>query len=408
MDLISDNKSNQNTQVHVIFYTDVHGRFLSEKTSETSKQSAGIDRLSTYAKQVRKRNKNVLIIDNGDSIQGTPLVDLHDFTAPSLKTLNHPLNIVHDKIGVNCFIVGNHEFNFGMKQIDSIRKKSRVAWLGANVYSRQSDKCYFEPYRIFDYVSIRIGVLGLVTEYVSRWESGAHISGLEFKNAVETCGALINKIREECDFLIVAYHGGLKRNPENNERWAVVDNNENQGLELWNLYPEIDLLLTGHQHRSLLFEPDGDKAIVIQASCYGKQWAHIVVEKKDKPVLNQKLLIHSELIDALRYESDPEIRVSMAPHLEHCENILNTILGTVDESFLINDPMNDVWLKKHPLIQWINDLMCKITGVDISGIPLLDANLKGFSGEVKIREILENFIFQDNVCILEINGIILR
>ncbi len=401
--------------LHIIYYSDVHGRFLSKNHKKGDKPSLGLDRLSTYVKKLRQNGKNILLIDNGDTIQGTPLVDLHDFNTPSGKKHNHPINIVHDELGVDCFIVGNHEFNFGIRHLNQIRRNSKIPWLAANILKKGSNKTYFEPFRIFKFNGLKIGVLGLVTDYVSRWESTETIQGIEFKNVIDTAQTIIPQLNRKCDFLIVSYHGGLKKNPITNEKWTVVNSNENQALELWELFPEINLLLTGHQHRSLVYQPEkAKKATIIQPSCFAKCWAHIrlttdtIAKSSLKKTEKTTFTITPKIIDSQDIPPDPIFGKILKPHQKYVDTILNMPLGSVDNSFVINDPLKDVWINKHPLIQWVNNLICETTGIDISGSPLLDSNLKGMKGKIKIKDILRYFFFQDTICVLKINGKILR
>ncbi|MCP4751528.1 MAG: bifunctional metallophosphatase/5'-nucleotidase [Proteobacteria bacterium] len=405
MTVLSDSESRQAFKLHIVFLSDSHGRYISELGSGGENETVGLDRLVTYINKVRCRNENVLIIDNGDSIQGNPLVDLHDYTTPKCEDLKHPLSILHRELQTDCFVVGNHEFDFGLAHLDRIRQESDIPWLGANVFKTSSKTHYFDPYRIFNFEGIKVGVLGLVTELVPMWESKSNLRDLEFRNVVETAERLVPDLASECDLLIVAYHGGLEKDPETGEKWSFGSAVENQGWALCEKFPQIDLLLTGHQHRSLLCLPYGSrKTTIVQPFCHAKGWAHILVEQRS----SGEFSLASKFVHSSDYPPERKFRELLSPHVKVVENVLRTPLGTADESFSIKDPMQEVWLRKHPLIQWINNLMCQTTGFDIAACPLLDADLTGLPARVSIKDILENFFFQDSLCVLSIDGKILK
>ncbi len=402
---IQVNGSRNLFRLNIICFSDSHGRYLSKTTSEGPTEPNGLDRLITHVRRLRHQNERVLIVDNGDSIQGRPLVDLHDYTTPKCEDFEHPMSILHRELGVDCFVVGNHEFNFGLKHLMKIWKESSIPWLAANIRRTSSQANFFEKYRIFDFDGFLVGVLGLVTESVPDWESKTLIPDLEFRNVLETAEEIIPELRKECDFLIVAYHGGLERNPTTGEKWHFGSVFENQGCALWERFSEIDLLLTGHQHHSLLFEPEDHlKSTIIQPGSNAKNWAHVLVEVQP----NQIFATRSQLVEASDYMPDQRINELLSPHLQCINDILRTPLGTATQSFAISDPMRDVWMKKHPMIQWINNLMCKAAGFDIAAISLMDASLPGLPIRITVKDVLEHIPFPDTVCALKIKGEILK
>lgn len=409
---------NKSARLHLVVFSDSHGRLISAINPNNGEPIYGLDRLATYLKRLKATGETVLTIDNGDSIQGTPLVDLWVTSLKHQALQRHPVSIFHDYIELDCFIPGNHEFNFGIEHLLKIKKESQAAWLSANVVQKDmsnKDELLFQPYKLFCFGELRIGIIGLVTDFVPKWESADSVDKLEFKNVIDVCELYIPIVRKICDILIVSYHGGLKADPATGESWSIGDTSENQGLDLWNRFPEIDLLITGHQHRSYLYFPQRMKhAIIIQPSSYARQWVHLVIEphqQPDKRVISRMAFSTKAspgVVLAASEVPDLEIEKRLKPHQLYTEAILNTPIGYLDSTFEINDPMQDVWLKKHPLIQWISQLMSTLTGAEITGIPLLSPNLKGMSGTITIRDIVTFFFFQDTVCVIEINGAILK
>jgi 2',3'-cyclic-nucleotide 2'-phosphodiesterase / 3'-nucleotidase len=393
-------------KLNIISYTDLHGAFVSDDPYDSKYRNVGIDRLINYLNSLRAKGESVLLIDNGDTIQGNYIVDLFDYKDARFNGLPHPATLVHKTLQVDCMILGNHEFNYGLQHIDRIREESQTPWLSANIIKQKTGNPYFEPYKIFQFNELKVTVLALTTEYVPYWEDQASIAGLQFKNVVKTAAQYIPQLKKESDFLIVAYHGGLEKDLISKKPTRVSNEIENQGFQLWDQFDDIDLLLLGHQHRTYMHKPESPgKSMLIQASCKGWLWAHTVL----KHLPDTKPLVDScELIEATTIEPNKSFANQFKPYYKICDKILNQPIGTVDKSFQINNPMQDVWLKKHPLIQWIQNIMCQYSGVDISAVSLLSANSKGLPEKVSIKDILDNYFFTNTICILNISGATLK
>ncbi len=382
----------------ILQYTDAHGRYLSHLPQDQAIRLKGLDRLSTYLRPVRASRTEYLLIDNGDSIQGQPLVDLWQPPPIDDPRLDHPLNLLHRALGVHAFVLGNHEFNFGLQRLQEIQAHSQVQWLGANIL--QEGQLVYDAYGIFEREGVKIGVLGLITEFVPKWEPTQALKSLTFANVIQTARHWIPKIREECDLLVVSYHGGLNTNPVTGEKLGALSL-ENQGCELWEEFPQIDILLTGHQHRQILTDP-ADKALLAQASCQGRCWAEVWVTPR--PLIQ----VAGQIVQAQDYDPDPALAELLLPNLKRNESYLSQVLGYAEPNFQISDPMTEVWIQKHALIQWINDLMLQATGADIAASSLLDAEVKGLPSKVTMQDVLTTYFFQDSLCVLKITGEILQ
>ena len=380
----------------LVVYTDAHGRYTSVNSLNFQKEPHGLDRLLTRIKQLSQKGQATLVIDNGDSIQGMPLVDLYQ---PE-SGLEHPVNQLHQALGVEVFVPGNHEFNFGLAGLELIRAHSNAHWLSANIIERASGKTYFRPYQIFQKGGLRVGVLGLITEFVPRWEHESQIPGLDFLPIVAQAKRWVPEIKAQCDLLVVSYHGGTAKDPLTGDT-LCYDARENEGLELIEQVPGIDLLLCGHQHRRQIWQsPQG--ALLVQAGNYGRCWAEI-------EVTGQPGAWHlaAKLVQAQDFEPDPSLCEIFEPEMLRVRALMEEPLGTAEPDFAITDPLTQVWTQKHPMIQWINQLIQERTGAPIVCTSLLDAGLPGLPPLVHLKDLIANYFFQDNLCVVEVTGEVL-
>lgn len=387
----------------IVSVTDLHGRYLSTSCLDGEVKDSGLDRLHSYLEGKKSQGYQVLLLDNGDSLQGEPLVDLHDFSGSH----PHPMNQTHRTLGFDGFVLGNHEFNFGFSNLKNLQSQTTVPWLAANVRHAADNSPAFGEYHIFEKAGMKIGVVGLITAFVPRWEHRTMIPGLVFESVVERAKELVPKVREQCDFLVVSYHGGFYKDPESQDLWCH-DGLENQAEELLEAVQGIDLLITGHQHRKMVLPPATDQQPwVVQAGSYAKCWAEIEI-KRNEPGEKPQVKGTPKLVEATKFTPLPELAAQLAPQVSQVLQLLERPLGTADPSFLIHDPMRDVWLKKHPMIQWVNQLIAERTGAPIVCTSLLDSALPGLPGEVRLKDILENYFFLDHLCVIEVSGLVFR
>lgn len=389
--------------VLIVSVTDLHGRYLSTSSLDREVKPLGLDRLQTYLEAKRSAGYDVLLIDNGDSIQGDPVVDLHDFSGP----LAHPMNHCHQQLGFDAFILGNHEFNFGYNKLKILESQTQVPWLSANVRHAADNSPAFGQSKVFEKGGMKIGVVGLITAFVPRWEHRTMIPGLLFEDIVQRGKQEVEALKDQCDFVVVCYHGGFMKDPNSEEMWCH-DPLENQAEALLAGVPGIDLLITGHQHRNFVLPPkEGESPWVLQAGSYAKGWSEVEVCRSDDQGRGQ-ITKEPQLIDAGNYPPHPALSEGLWAQVNLVSQQLDTLLGTADPSFLIHDPMRDVWLKKHPMIQWVNQLIAKRTGAPIVCTSLLDSGLPGLPSQVRLKDILKNYFFMDHLCVIEVNGRVFR
>ena len=115
--------------------SDVHGHDMPINYATNEEAHLGMARASTYIKRMRQENPNVLLIDNGDSIQGTPL------TYHYAKLRNHlpnPIVSIMNHLNYDCAVIGNHEFNYGMSIANKAVEESNFPWLSANILNKDS------------------------------------------------------------------------------------------------------------------------------------------------------------------------------------------------------------------------------------------------------------------------------
>ena len=95
-----------------------------------------------------------MLVDSGDTIQGTPLAYYHN---KKNNTPPHPMMVAMNALNYDAMAVGNHEYNFGLKVLEKARREAKFPWLSANTYNKGTDNTHYKPYIVKEVAGVRVG-----------------------------------------------------------------------------------------------------------------------------------------------------------------------------------------------------------------------------------------------------------
>lgn len=371
----------------VIYHTtDMHGHVF--PTNYIEYQNLGMLKIFSYINNDEKKYDGKLLLEGGDLIQGTVLTN---FLSKS-SYLPNPILQICEMAGYDAYIMGNHEFNYGLKHLRESYKDVSAKILNSNIKNLGFDS---KPYKIFEIKGYKIAVFGATTTYIPNWEQGKNIEGLVFTNPIEEYAKFEKEIKENSDLIIVLYHGGFEKSLDGKFIPTEKINAENQGSEFLEKFESIDIMLTGHQHRSFITKI-GD-VICSQPINNARNFTKIVIDTETDEFDYQ--LIDVENID-IEIDSNQE-KIFDEINLE-LEKYLSQIIGYLDKELILGNHMN-VRLNGHPYINLLNKIQLDITNADFSSTTLFDQAI-GFSKEISIRDVLINYPYPNTLKVLEITG----
>jgi 2',3'-cyclic-nucleotide 2'-phosphodiesterase/3'-nucleotidase len=269
--------------ITILSTTDLHGNILPVDYYTNKPDARGLAKAATIIRAARKENpRGTLLVDSGDTIQGTPLEYVHNKmnNAPP-----DPMMLSMNALQFDAMAVGNHEYNFGLDVLAKARREARFPWLSANTYRAGTNETQYQPYVVKELDGVRVGVLGLTTAGVPSWENKENYAGLEFRDPTEEARKWVGVLRgkEGVDLVVVAMHMGLEEDARTGEATPGQAPHENEAVRIAEQVKGIDLILMGHTHREVPALTVGG-ALLTQANAWGRHVARadVYLERDEK------------------------------------------------------------------------------------------------------------------------------
>ncbi|MDF1509781.1 bifunctional UDP-sugar hydrolase/5'-nucleotidase [Robertmurraya sp. DFI.2.37] len=395
-------KMNESCELVILETSDIHGNIFPINYGNQKKSNSGLAKIAHLVNEEREKFDYTLLIDNGDVIQGTPLTYHY---AKFLSNKRNPLISILNHLKYDAAVIGNHEFNYGMKLLKEAVQQSHFPWLSANIIAEDNNKPVFgPPYFIKEFPNgLRVAVLGVTTHYIPNWENPNHIKGLLFIDTFESLKKWVRflKENERFDLLVVSYHGGFERDIISGEATESLTG-ENQGYEICQEIEGIDVLLTGHQHRTIATELNG--VTIVQPGFNGQALGKVVLQFKHDHEKWQIVSKSAELIKVSESTPAENEVLALAEEFEQeTQSWLDQPIGEIVGDMTISDPFL-VRTGDHPLIEFINKVQMDAAGVDISNTALFHNESPGFPEHVTMRDIVSNYIYPNTLKVIRISG----
>lgn len=366
----------------IICTSDVHGTLSAYSYLDGSLTNHGLSRYKSAIDAMRSQH-DIIVVDNGDSLQGSPLMTyaLNSHAKPN------PLASVFNQIGVDYVNLGNHDFNYGEEALMQYLDDLNALCLTSNILYKDEPIGHTVVHQTSNE---RIALIGLCTDYIPNWEKPEHIKNFKFLNPIETLKQEIAKVN--VDKIIVFYHGGLERDLNDGHPTEKLTG-ENVGFAILNT-AGVDALFSGHQHRSIAQYVHNKP--VMQCALNAQEYMVLDLENMNPQLNTMKTHPVDESIETLIKPFDDQTQIWL-------DQELGKIIG---HDFKIRDPF-DARLHKHPYISFINQVQKEATNADICGTALFNVAL-GLDETIHYRDLVLNYAYPNSLIVKQMTGKILR
>lgn len=377
-------------RIRILATSDVHGAIFPYRYADNKPANVGFARLNTLISKLR--DDNTLVIDNGDTLEGSPLSFFHFYRHPDDVS---PMTTVMHDMHYDYINVGNHDFNYGEEALMMHLQNVGAPCITSNFIYH--GKPYGPTYVIQEIAGKKVALIGVVTQYIPHWETPAHIKKMRFNDAFETLKKNVELVKslEKPDYIIGIYHGGFERDLKDGYL-TEEDTGENEAYRMIQMIPELDVLITGHQHRSL----SGilNHTAYTQTRDNGQQLACI-------DIYTDTGVIEPHVIDCDQ-PADDNLLKFVQPEEDECQTWLDSTLGTTNIDLKIANE-NEARLHKSQLITFLNKVEMEVTGADLASTALF-LGATGFDHEITMRNLVSTYVYPNTLVVKKINGRILK
>ncbi len=374
----------------VLATTDLHGNLYPVDYFTGQQASRGLAKVATLIKAERARQPNIILIDCGDTIQGTPLEYVYQKSSPLHED---PMMLAMNRIGYDAMTVGNHEFNFGLKNLHRARSNALFPWLSANIKPEPGSKAQaFGSYLLKTVDGVKVAVIGITTPAVPTWEKPENYAGYRFEGGVEAVRKTVTSLaREHPDLVVVAAHAGLGEGTPDDENM----------VRAISAVPGIDAIVFGHTHQELAEQRLGG-VLLTQPKNWGMSIARLVFTLEGEPGKPWRVAAkRSSLVKVTdQTPADPEILEIAKPFHAAAERYLSTevarssvpldgVLGRVGDS---------------ALVEAIHEVQLQYARAEVSFASLFNPGVSVPAGSVTVRQIASLYIYENELFAIEGDG----
>jgi 2',3'-cyclic-nucleotide 2'-phosphodiesterase / 3'-nucleotidase len=383
-------------KITLLATTDLHGNLFPYDYYTAQPAARGLAKIATLIQAARAGNPNNLLIDCGDTIQGTALEAVYqEKGGPGLE--HDPMMLAMNAIGYDAMVVGNHEFNFGLKNLAKARADAHFPWISSNIVTAAGTTVEpFAPYIIKTVAGVKIAVIGVTTPLIPDWEAEEHYHGYRFESGVDAVRRTVAELRERehPDIVILAAHAGLDG-----------DTKENMVREIATEVPDIDAIVFGHTHQQLPSLQIGD-VLLMQPKNWGISLGRMDFVLQPKETTGWKIVSKaSRLIPVARdTPADAKILEIGRPYHELAERYLNTAVARAPVS--LDSRLARV--EDSPLIDAIQQVQLFYAKADVSFASSFNSRVSVPKGAVTIRQIAALYVYENQLYAVEGNGKMVR
>ena len=411
----------------VLGTSDIHGNvynwdyYRDAEYDDGAHNDVGVAKLAALVNQIRaEQGVTTLVLDAGDTIQGTPLATYYAKQEPITETgETHPMARAMNVLHYDAVTLGNHEFNYGLSLLNLWIRQLGFPALAANAVSATTGRPAFTPY-VIKKVSLgrhapalRVGILGLTNPGVAIWDR-ANVEGkIEFLDMVTTAATWVPRMRARgADIVFVSAHGG----DSGTSSYGPELPNENPAALIAAQVPGIDAILFGHAHldipqRFVTNAQTGAQVLMSEPSKWGQRLTRMdfeLVRERGRWTVSGK---KATTLNTNTVEADPKVlAVVRSQHAKTVAYVNQVVATSTAELSAATSRYEDT-----PILDYINKVqtdtvVAAMAGTEYASLPVLSIAAP-FSrtalfpaGQVKIKDVAGLYIYDNTLEAVVLTG----
>lgn len=384
-------------KLRLIETSDVHGSFFPYNFIERKETKGSMARVSSYVNKLRKQyGENVILLDNGDILQGQPTCYYYNYIATDKPNIvSKILNYMH----YDAVAVGNHDIEPGHAVYDKWIGEMNCPVVGANIINTATDQPYVKPYTIVERDGVKVAVLGMLTPAIPCWLAEDLWSGLRFESIEKSAARWVKYIKEKenPDVMVGLFHSGWSGGI------STSDYNEDAAQTTAQAVGGFDVIFFGHDHRARAVEEksnSGNVVLCLDPSCNAMNVgdAQIELTVKDGKVIDKK--VTGEVHDITEEPVDEKYVSYFSEDIEEVKQYVSKKIGELTKTMYTKDS----FFGSSMFIDLIHNLQLKITGADVSFNAPLQFNASLKAGPVYMSDMFKLYRYENKLCVLRMTG----
>ena len=401
--LITFTTNAQSVKIKIIETSDVHGAILPYDLVNDTTSISSLAQVHSYVNMERNLSgQSVVLLDNGDILQGDPLVYYYNYEDTSSTNIYaRAMNFMN----YDAATIGNHDIETGHNVYDKVKEEIDFPWLASNAVNTQTGEPYFEPYTIIEKEGVKIAVLGLITPAIPHWLPETLWEGIEFEDMIETANNWVKIIneKESPDLLVGLFHAGVDYTYSNSTKETY--RNENASRLVAEQVPGFDVVFVGHDHARWNFKTvnaNNDSVLILGPLSRARTVAVATVTMSLDSSLNKwtKQNITGDLVEIEKYRPDNHFMSKFMMNLSIVGNYVAKPLGEITKSISSKASI----FGPSEFIDLIHTFQLENTDADISFTAPLSFNAEIDSGWINVRDMFKLYRYENFLYTMELSG----
>lgn len=393
----------QSIKIKLIETSDVHGAIMSFDMLGDSTTSSSLAQVHSYANFERHLvGQKVILLDNGDILQGDPIVYYYNYEDTSKA---HIYAQAMNFMLYDAATVGNHDIETGHPVYDKFNREINFPWLAANAINTETGEPFFKPYAIVEKAGVKVAILGLITPAIPQWLPEILWEGIEFEDMIVSAKKWVKIIKEKenPDLLVGLFHSGIDYtyNNENKDTYR----NENASRLVAEQVPGFDVVFVGHDHAGWNFKTanvDGDSVLIVGTLAKAKTVAVATATMNYDSTLNRwnKENIIGEIINVSNYKPDDHFMSKFLLPLNVIGNYVAKPLGRISKKITSKESL----FGPSVFVDLIHSFQLEQTGANISFVSPLSFNTEIDSGWIRVKDMFKLYRYENFLYTMELSG----